>query len=95
MKSYKAYAKVNIFLKITGKRGDYHEILSRFVLVNNLYDTLTFVAKKSDGFVVEGAFNCETKQNTIYKAYVALLEATGSKSGGTPTKPGLEGAKHR
>ncbi len=80
MKSYKAYAKVNIFLKITAKRGDYHEILSRFVLVNNLYDTLTFVSKKSDDFVIEGAFNCETKQNTIYKAYLALLEVTKSES---------------
>jgi 4-diphosphocytidyl-2-C-methyl-D-erythritol kinase len=79
MKSYKAYAKVNIFLKITGMRGDYHEILSRFVLVNDLYDTLTFVSKKND-FVIEGAFNCETKQNTIYKAYLALYEATKSDS---------------
>ncbi len=80
MKSYKAYAKVNIFLKVTGRRGDYHEILSRFVLVNDLYDTLTFVAKESDDFVIEGAFNCETKQNTIYKAYLALFEATKSDS---------------
>ncbi len=80
MKSYKAYAKVNIFLKVTGMRGDYHEILSRFVLVDNLYDTLTFISKKSDDFVIDGAFNCETKQNTIYKAYVALLEATRSES---------------
>ena len=80
MKSYKAYAKVNIFLKITAKRGDYHEILSRFVLVNNLYDTLTFVSKKSDDFVIKGAFNCKTEQNTIYKAYLALYEATGSDS---------------
>ena len=80
MKSYKAYAKVNIFLKITGKRGDYHEILSRFVLVNNLYDTLTFVTKQSDDFEIEGAFSCETKQNTIYKAYIALLEETKAES---------------
>ncbi len=80
MKSYKAYAKVNIFLKITGKRGDYHEILSRFVLVDHLYDTLTFVSKKSKEFVIEGAFNCETEQNTIYKAYVALLEVTKAES---------------
>ncbi len=80
MKSYKAYAKVNIFLKITGKRGDYHEILSRFVLVNDLYDTLTFVAKENDDFVIMGDFNCETGQNTIYKAFKALLEATKSDS---------------
>lgn len=80
MKSYKAYAKVNIFLKITGKRGDYHEILSRFVLVNDLYDTLTFVPKDNEDFVILGDFNCETGQNTIYKAFKSLLEATGSES---------------
>ncbi len=80
MKSYKAYAKVNIFLKITGMRGDYHEILSRFVLVNNLFDTLTFVPKKEEAFSIKGKFSCKTEQNTIYKAYVALLEATHSES---------------
>jgi 4-diphosphocytidyl-2-C-methyl-D-erythritol kinase len=78
MKHYKAYAKVNIFLKITGKRGDYHEILSRFVLVDDLYDTLVFVPKEGEDFVIEGDFNCETAQNTIYKAFKALLEATHS-----------------
>ncbi len=80
MKSYKAYAKVNIFLKVTGKRGDYHEILSRFVLVNDLYDTLTFAPKDNEDFVIDGDFNCETSQNTIYKAFKALLESTKSES---------------
>ena len=80
MKSYKAYAKVNIFLKITGMRGDYHEIISRFVLVKNLFDTLTFVSKTEEAFKIEGTFSCTTEQNTIYKAYVALLEATHSES---------------
>jgi len=80
MKQYKAYAKVNIFLKVTGRRGNYHEILSRFVLVHDLYDTLSFVPKESDDFVIEGDFNCETAQNTIYKAFRALLAATGSES---------------
>ncbi|MFA7355397.1 MAG: 4-(cytidine 5'-diphospho)-2-C-methyl-D-erythritol kinase, partial [Sulfurimonadaceae bacterium] len=31
MKLYRAYAKVNIFLKITGMRANYHEIISRFM----------------------------------------------------------------
>jgi len=30
--SYKAYPKVNIFLKIVALRGNYHELVSRFVL---------------------------------------------------------------
>ena len=80
MKQYKAYAKVNIFLKMTGTRGNYHELLSRFVLVNNLYDILTFVPKEDKAFKIEGAFSCTTQQNTIYKAYIALLKATASES---------------
>lgn len=82
---YRAYAKVNIFLKVSAARGDYHEIISRFVRVDTLYDELCFVPKSElnisgDSFVILGEFSCETKQNTIYKAYLALLEATGSKA---------------
>ena len=72
-KQYRAYAKVNIFLKITGTRGVYHEILSRFMRVEDLYDELSFVAKSDkEPFVIEGNFDCTTQQNTIYKAYKAL-----------------------
>jgi len=85
MKKYKAYAKVNIFLKITGKRDAYHEIVSRFMQINDLYDELSFVSKKNveakaNEFKIIGDFSCETKQNTIYKAYVALKEATSSEA---------------
>ena len=80
MKQYKAYAKVNVFLKITGMRGEYHEILSRFVLVNNLYDTLSFEVKENPDFSIIGDFNCTVTQNTIYKSYLALHEATNSEA---------------
>ena len=80
MKRYHAPAKVNIFLKITGKRGEYHEILSRFMTVPRLFDTLSFFPKTEEGFVIDGDFGCTTEQNTIYKAYRALLEATGSQA---------------
>jgi len=79
MKKYKAYAKVNIFLKITGKRGDYHEIISRFVRVNSLYDELYFEKKEHNDFEIRGDFSCSVEQNTIYKAYQALLKATNSQ----------------
>lgn len=36
-KVYRSYAKVNIFLKIVGAREEYHEIVSRFVLLDKLY----------------------------------------------------------
>ena len=85
MKVYKAYAKVNIFLKITGLRDNYHEIISRFVIVDSLFDELSFILKKqvdakAESFEIIGDFSCETEQNTIYKAYIALREATNSES---------------
>lgn len=70
----KSYAKVNIFLKIAGKRGDYHELVSRFVRVNNLYDNISFEDGEYTEFTLEGRFGCETKKNTIYKAYIKLCE---------------------
>ena len=78
MKVYKAYAKVNIFLKITGTRGDYHEIISRFMRIDSLYDELFFTPKLKGDFEIVGEFSCTTQQNTIYKAYLALYEATSS-----------------
>ncbi len=83
MKLHKAYAKVNVYLKITGTRGNYHEIVSRFMRVQNLYDELSFVSKeevdaKANEFKIIGDFSCETQQNTIYKAYFALKSATNS-----------------
>ncbi len=70
---YKAYAKVNIFLKIVGMRGGYHEISSRFILIKNLFDKLYLTDKKNDDeFELHGDFACKLEQNTIYKAYMAL-----------------------
>ncbi len=70
----RAYAKVNIFLKITGSRGDYHEIFSRFMLVKELFDEISFKPKNAsnDEFIIKGDFDCEVHQNTIYKAYLLL-----------------------
>jgi 4-diphosphocytidyl-2-C-methyl-D-erythritol kinase len=74
----KSYAKVNIFLKIAGKRDNYHELVSRFVRVKNLYDTIEFVEGNFDEFTLEGDFGCETKSNTIYKAYLQLCEVSST-----------------
>ena len=67
MKVYKAYAKVNIFLKITGTRDNYHEIISRFMKVDSLFDELSFIPKeecggKSESFCIVGDFSCETEE---------------------------------
>ncbi len=70
----KSYAKVNIFLKIVGIRGNYHELLSRFVRVSTLYDTLALKKKENVNvpFELKGEFDCTLEQNTIYKAYTLL-----------------------
>jgi 4-diphosphocytidyl-2-C-methyl-D-erythritol kinase len=78
MKIYRAYAKVNIFLKITGTRGNYHEIISRFMKIDSLYDEMFFTKKDISDFHIIGEFSCTTKENTIYKAYEALLKKTNS-----------------
>jgi 4-diphosphocytidyl-2-C-methyl-D-erythritol kinase len=70
----KSYAKVNIFLKIAGKRGEYHLLVSRFVRVKSLFDTVSFIPNISSNFTLEGDFGCKTESNTIYKAYLALLK---------------------
>lgn len=76
---YRAYAKVNIFLKITGMRGEYHTLSSRFMRVNSLFDTLWFEKKSTPEFEIRGNFDCEVHSNTIYKAYKYLQSATRSE----------------
>jgi len=73
----KAYAKVNIYLKITGHSDEYHTLDSRFMQVSNLYDTIEFVECKCDRFTIEGCDGIDLKSNTIYKAYKALNQYTG------------------
>jgi len=77
MHSIKAYAKVNIFLKITGHKDGYHTLLSRFMRVEDLYDTITFEPCECDTFTIEGCDDVLLESNTIYKAYKALNDYTG------------------
>lgn len=75
--SIKAHAKVNIFLKITGHKEGYHTLLSRFMRVEDLYDTIAFVPCKCETFTIEGCEGVPLESNTIYKAYKALNDHTG------------------
>ncbi len=69
----KAYAKVNIFLKIVGHDGYYHLIKSRFMKVRNLYDTIEI--KEAEKFDIKGDINCVLRDNSVFKAYVELTKA--------------------
>ncbi len=73
----KAYAKVNIFLKIAGKRDNYHTLASRFALVYKLFDIISFEKTNKGGFDIIGDFSCELKSNTIYKAYLQVKDYEG------------------
>jgi len=75
--SIKAHAKVNIFLKITGHEDSYHTLLSRFMRVEELYDTIEFVPCICETFTIEGCENIPIESNTIYKAYKALNRHCG------------------
>ena len=68
----KSFAKVNIFLKIVGVRDNYHLLASRFVLVQDLYDEVSFIEKSVDSFTLIGDFSCSLEKNTVYKAYKEL-----------------------
>ena len=72
-----APAKVNIFLKITGRKEGYHTLLSRFMQVPELYDTIRFVPAECDRFTLEGCGEIPLESNTITRAFHALNEATG------------------
>ena len=74
--SIKAHAKVNIFLKITGHKDGYHTLLSRFMRVKDMYDTIAFVPCKCKTFTIEGCKDVPLESNTIYKAYKALTDYT-------------------
>ena len=75
MNEQKSFAKVNIFLKIVGKRDGYHLLKSRFMRVENLYDIMRFDYHDSTKFSLEGNFSCDTKDNLITKAYLHLCQS--------------------
>ena len=77
--SEKSYAKVNIFLKISDKREKYHELVSRFVRVHSLFDTISFVKSSRKAFDIIGSFGCNMETNTVYKAYKLLEKYDGVK----------------
>ncbi|WP_103598886.1 4-(cytidine 5'-diphospho)-2-C-methyl-D-erythritol kinase [Campylobacter concisus] len=68
----KSFAKINVFLKVVGTRGNYHEILSRFVLCEQLFDEIYF--ERSNSFTIE-CDNKEIKENIIQKAIDELKRA--------------------
>lgn len=77
----KAYAKANIFLKLTGfDSRKYHLLESRFILLKDVFDELELVDKESDSkkeFEIISNFKCEN--NIIQKAYLLLSRRYNNK----------------
>lgn len=72
----KAYAKVNLFLKITGIREDGYHILSSTMQTISLYDSI--LVKKSDKLLCLCG-DIPSEKNIAYKAVRALEEVSGKK----------------
>lgn len=77
--SLRAPAKINWFLKITGKRDDgYHNIMSLMQCVS-LYDNLIF--EHSDSIEVVSELDIPLNDNLVYKAAYLLKQYTAYKKG--------------
>lgn len=79
----KAPAKLNIFLKITGKRHDgYHELVSVMVPVS-LFDYLEFTLSQKPGIRLscQGLFIPDGEDNLVQKAAKAFFFNTGIDQG--------------
>ena len=72
----KAYAKVNLFLKITGIREDGYHILSSTMQTISLYDRVS--VKKSDKLLCVCG-DIPSEKNIAYKAVRALEEISGKE----------------
>jgi len=77
-----APAKVNLYLKVLGRRPDgYHEILSLFQMVS-LYDTLNICSlKRENALQLEGNFDCSAQENLIFQAVGIFRRETGINLG--------------
>jgi len=76
----KAHAKINTFLKITGHKNGYHTLLSRFIKVPHLYDTISFVPQECDSFTIEGCGDVPVESNTIYKSFLAMQNSINEQT---------------
>ncbi|MBI9112392.1 MAG: 4-(cytidine 5'-diphospho)-2-C-methyl-D-erythritol kinase [Maridesulfovibrio ferrireducens] len=94
-----APAKVNLYLKIVGKREDgYHELDTLFLPFPALADTLA-ITEKAEGCTIHcDDFDLPAEDNLIYKAWDKYAKATGFRPGlhieltkRTPTGAGLGG----
>lgn len=67
----RSYAKVNISLRITGRRADGYHLLYSLMVPISLHDTLRF-RPSSNGFQYHGPAHLDNTDNLIYRAWKIL-----------------------
>jgi 4-diphosphocytidyl-2-C-methyl-D-erythritol kinase len=78
----RASAKVNLHLRVYGRRPDgYHGILSLFQAISLADSIVIRSLKESDTIEIDGDFDCQDQDTTIYKAAHAYRVATGIRTG--------------
>ncbi len=78
----RAAAKVNLHLRVYGRRNDgYHAILSLFQAVSLADSIVIRSLKESDTIEITGDFDCPPEATTVYKAAMAYREASGIGTG--------------
>jgi len=76
-----APAKINLFLKVLGKREDgYHELLTLMAPVT-LFDEIQLERREQGISLKAPGSGCRDKQNLAYKAAALFLEKTGCRGG--------------
>jgi 4-diphosphocytidyl-2-C-methyl-D-erythritol kinase len=75
-KQYENKTKRRNNIKASIQRSDSGCSIKSYVKGKELYNTISFVTKACDSFTLEGYDETPLESNTIYKAYLALLEYT-------------------
>ena len=80
--SAKAYAKINLYLDVLGKRSDGYHLLEMIMQSVDLYDLITVKKTETNEInVICGNSDINSQENIVYKAAKAFLEKINSNIG--------------
>lgn len=77
-----APAKVNLHLRVYGRRADgFHGLRSIFQAISLADEIVVRSLKQPERIEIDGVFDCPPEKTTFYKAIIAFREATGAREG--------------
>ncbi len=98
MLQFKAHAKINWALNITGRRADGYHLLDMVMQTIDLHDDMTFEDAQEITLSVDGAIPCDADKNLAVRAARALNARAGTSHGARialkkriPARAGLGG----